>query len=416
MKKICLFISSLNKGGSERVMVNLAGRFAAAGTETVLVTQYREKNEYPLPAGVRRVYSELTPEEQGGRLQNLVRRYRKLQRIWETEQPELILSFIGKNNIMAVLTARKLQIPVVVSVRSDPFMEYPKEEPLLRLAARAVFPKAAGIVLLTERCRDFFGESGKTQKKIVILPNLLAEEFAQLNHASTDEFAQTDHAPAKELTEPEIAEHCPGDAEQDRTELRTEAENAEKRLLLTAIGRLDENKNQAMMIRAYERIRREFPDSCLEIYGDGPDREKLEQLIISMDAEEQIRLMGSTDQVPQVLKRTAVFMLCSGFEGMPNALLEAMMLGTACIATDCPIGGPAEVIRSGENGILIPVNDEEALAAALRELLSDPAGRNRIAREAAKIAELYDPAKAFERWREYLDGIAEQNQKNKQDQ
>ena len=97
-------------------------------------------------------------------------------------------------------------------------------------------------------------------------------------------------------------------------------------------------------------------------------------------------------------------MLASDYEGMPNALLEAMASGLAVISTDCPCGGPRSVIRNGENGILIPVGDEAALAGAMEQLLQDPALGERLGREASKLAQGLSPRKVCRLWQEEIEG------------
>lgn len=120
MKRIVLFISSLQKGGSERVMVNLAEYFHDRKYDVILVTQYQKEREYRILPEIRRVYSE--PDEsrlQGGRLQNFCVRFGALREIWKAYKPDVILSFLGKNNLMAVATAAFLPSKVAVSVRGS---------------------------------------------------------------------------------------------------------------------------------------------------------------------------------------------------------------------------------------------------------------------------------------------------------
>ena len=92
-------------------------------------------------------------------------------------------------------------------------------------------------------------------------------------------------------------------------------------------------------------------------------------------------------------------------EGMPNALLEAMALGLPCIATDCPCGGPASVIRSGENGLLVPVGDEDALSRAMAALLSDGELRQTLAENAKQTAEGFRPEAVFRQWEAYVRSV-----------
>ena len=125
MKKIALFISSLQKGGSERVMVNLAEFFYRNHYDVLLVTQYKRQDEYEIMPEIKRVYSEPSQDQlQGNRLQNFMTRFRTLRRIWQEYKPDVILSFLGKNNLMAITTSRFLPVRTVVSVRGEPTMEY----------------------------------------------------------------------------------------------------------------------------------------------------------------------------------------------------------------------------------------------------------------------------------------------------
>lgn len=156
---IAMLIGDLQKGGAERVMANLAGYFAERGWRVTLVTQYRKENEYSLNKKVKRVISDITPEEtSGSRLVNFKRRFMKLRGIWKAERPDVILSFIGKNNIMAILTSRLLHIPVAVSVRGDPPEEY--YNAWMRFMARHLFARAAGVILQTRKSFAFFPPQG----------------------------------------------------------------------------------------------------------------------------------------------------------------------------------------------------------------------------------------------------------------
>ena len=99
---VAFYIGSLTKGGAERVFVNLAEYFAGKGYRVTMVTQYQKEEEYDLPAGVERVISDLTPEEEGGRIANFINRYRKLRGIFKKINADVVLSTIGKNNFMAI--------------------------------------------------------------------------------------------------------------------------------------------------------------------------------------------------------------------------------------------------------------------------------------------------------------------------
>ncbi|WP_130836113.1 glycosyltransferase [Lachnoclostridium sp. Marseille-P6806] len=368
MPNIALFINSLNKGGAERVMANLADYLCERGWQVTLVTQYRRPDEYRLRHaggdGIRRVLSDITGRELCalplvGRPVNFFRRWKKLRGIWKKERPDIILSFIGKNNVMALSSASGLGIPVVVSVRSDPAREY--ADPRLRREMLRFFPRAAGVVLQTAAGKDFFPQV--IAEKAVILPNPLHEQFMRE----------------------------PWTGEREKT--------------IVSVGRIDENKNQKLMITSFSRLAAAFPEYRLVLYGDGPAREALEAETCRLGLAERVLFAGTTEDVAERISRASLFLLASNREGMPNALLEAMALGLPCIATDCPCGGPGELIRDHENGILVPVGDARAMEEACRELLEAPELAARMGQAAVRVRELCAPEQALARWEEYLRSV-----------
>ena len=95
-------------------------------------------------------------------------------------------------------------------------------------------------------------------------------------------------------------------------------------------------------------------------------------------------------------------MLSSDYEGMPNTLLEALSLGLPCISTDCPCGGPREIIDNGENGILVPVGDVSSLSEAMLRVLSDPTLSTSMRHEAIMICDTHNEDKIFQMWYDFI--------------
>lgn len=354
---VALYISSLRKGGAERVMVNLADHLSSQGYRVVLVTTHKAEVEYPVSEKVCRVISEPEGEElKRGRIGNFATRFRKLRNIWKRENPDVILSFIGKNNIMAILTSMGLNIPVAVSVRGEPREEYYSKG--LRLLAKSLFGIASGVILQTRESLSFFPDSVK--KKAVILKNPINPLFFQKRF----------------------------EGEREKT--------------IVAVGRIDENKNHQLLIRAFARIANEFPDYRLIIYGEGEKRKELQGLTKDLNLEDRISLPGSIDNVAAKIYKTRVFVLSSDTEGMPNTLVEAMVLGLTVISTDCPCGGPAEIIENKVNGLLTPVNDEKALAENLHFVLNNLQKADEMGKAAAITGEIYRPERICLEWENYL--------------
>lgn len=271
----------------------------------------------------------------------------------------MVLSTIGKNNFMALCANAFLPTKVVVSVVAEPTEEYPGRA--MRFLAKTLFRFADGIVMQTTDAVKFFPKG--LQKKCVILKNSLNPAF--------------------------VRPRFEGEREQT----------------VVAVGRVDENKNHRMLIRAFSSIAERFPKSRLIIYGEGKLRGQLLKEIREAGMEERIFLPGAVTDVPDRIERAYAFVLTSFTEGMPNTLLEAMSLGLACISTDCPCGGPKDLIADGKNGFLVPVDDDRALSERLSELLSDPEKTARIGREAARLQESYRPDRVNAEWEAYFAGI-----------
>ena len=393
---IAMYIGSLQKGGAKRVMVNLADYFFEQGYKVTLVTTYLAPEEYEVkhaawkvvPAGaeravqvcdpdenpawvdpdggekggIKRVFSALLKEEQEGRLKNLKKRKDKLTRIWKELRPDLVLSFIGKNNIMALSTATREDIKVVVSVRADPDMEY--YDMSLKTGMLATFGKAAGIVVQTTTARKWFPMH--LRKRCTILPNAINPAFIRKRYVG------------------------------------------EREKSIVMVGRLDENKNQSLVMEAFaEVLKRGYTDYQLKLFGDGPDMIKLRHLAINLGIEKNVSFVGVVNNVAEHIEKTSLFILASKQEGMPNALIEAMSLGLPCISTDCPCGGPKDLIISGENGLLVPVDDKDAMVNAILKVLSDKEFADKLGQKATKVQEKYDPKVANEKWEKYFERVLE---------
>lgn len=357
-KKIAFYIGSLSMGGAERVIVNLAAYFHSCGYKVTIVTKEQDSDEYPVPEGVARILADITGDEiSSNRLVNLYRRIAKLRTIWKQLQPDYIVSFIKKNNFMAITSAAGLPIPVIVSVRSNPAREYPDK--LTRLLVRVLFARAAGVVLQTQQAKEFFPKA--VQKKVVVLPNSLSEKFLQ------------------------------------------PAYSGERKKEIVWVGRMDSNKNPKMLLQAFAEIAKKYPDWIVKFIGEGYEKRELEVMCEEKDIASQVAFMGRVDDVPGAIRESSLFVLTSKQEGMPNALIESMVSGLAVISTDCPCGGPAELIENGINGILIPVDDGEALTKSLDKLLADAEYRNRLSEEGKKLIEKVHPDIVNKRWLEYIE-------------
>ena len=359
-RRIVFYIAGLQRGGAERVLADLANFFVHNDYDVTVFTDCLLEKEYYLEPGIRREVVGYEPT--GKRLTDMVKRITTIRKAYLRVKPDVVVSFIGKTNIRAVLASFGTGIPVIVSVRSGPQREY--YSAAMKILAKCLFGFAAGTVFQTEGAKDWFGK--RVQKKSVILANPLHDSVIRFRY---------DGARADEIV---------------------------------AVGRLVEVKNYRLLLKAFAQIADKYPGTVLKICGDGPERENLLQYVKELAIDSRVLFMGDCDNVPDAIYRSRLFVLSSDVEGMPNALLEAMSMGLAVISTDCPCGGPRAVIQNGQNGILVPVGDDAALAEAIDRVLSNPGLEESLGKNAHKIQERLSPEKVNEQWREYIESVMRQ--------
>lgn len=158
-----------------------------------------------------------------------------------------------------------------------------------------------------------------------------------------------------------------------------------ERPLVVACGRLAPQKGYPDLLDAFAEVHRDL-GAHLWILGEGPERAALEHRIARLGLAGAVRLLGFQNNPYPYMAAADLFVLSSLHEGFGNVLVEAMATGTPVVATDCP-HGPAEIIRDGENGLLVPPADPRALAGAMRRVLTDPALAARLAERGSARAQ-----------------------------
>lgn len=327
MKKIMFYINAIHDGGAERVMINLAAYFAKVGYESILVTSFRDTWEYDVPQTVKRLSLEDTEIKQS-RLKRNVSRIYKLRQLCKTEKPDILISFMAEPNFRAILATWGLPVKNLISVRNDPNKEYAGK--IGYLVGKYVLPFADGCVFQTQEAKEWFPK--KLQNKSRIIYNAVKEDFYHIERHPV-----------------------PGE--------------------IVTCGRLELQKNHALLIDAFSKVVALYPEATLKIYGEGSLRQKLQKQIDDLGLHNKAFLMGATNHVEKVLETADLFVLSSDFEGMPNALMEAMAAGVPCISTDCPCGGPRELFGAASESCLIPAKDSIQLFSNLMNFLQLSAAR-----------------------------------------
>lgn len=354
--KIGFAIGSLNYSGAEKIARYLLEAFHEKGYELGV-----------LLLGSREIYPDIAYARQfvfnceGNRFARVAKRQKRIREIAKAEDFDVIVSFGVKYNIDVMEALRCSKVPVILCERNDPYSDPHRK--VLRLRRSLIYKKARGFVFQTERIADFFGESIKSRS--VVIPNFIEEKYEKVNH-----------------------------------------ESAENNIVMTA--RLDETqKNISMLLRAFKRFSADN-DYKLYLVGEGPDRKQYENYVKENGLDGRVILPGRQKVMPY-LQSAKFFVLSSYYEGMPNSLIEAMAVGLPCISTDCSGGGAAALIRNGENGILIPSDDEDAMVDAMRRLANDADLRVRLGNEAYKINEVLEFDRIISMWTEYIEVVARGN-------
>ncbi len=359
MKRVLLFIASLSGGGAERVMSQIANGLAESGIEVHLSTWSGAQSPdfYPLdPRVTRHELGSLSPSS--GRLLRLTRGLSvvmSMRHQIKALRPDAVLSFIDRTNIMAAIAAVGLNTRLVVSERVDP-----QANDTLPMGWRLVRPWAYRLcnllVVQTTRVADWVANEWRIQASVV--PNVLR------------------------------AMPLP---------------SQERMPLIVSVGRLVSQKGFDLSIEAFARLAPRYPSWRYVILGDGPLRPSLEALGQRFGLSEQLEFKGVVSDVDFWLERASICMQPSRFEGFPNAVMEAMAMGTATISSDCP-SGPRDLITDAVDGLLVPVDSVDALESALERLLGDEALRRTIGHSAMSVRERFDRARVLRLWIDALRG------------
>jgi glycosyltransferase involved in cell wall biosynthesis len=313
-------------------------------------------------------FTSLAPRSPGrrGRATRLPVQALRFASLVARERPRGVVSFLARANLVNVL-ARDLtrhRFRSVVSERNFNTMQYANgiEQRALLRAMRLLYPRADHVVANSgPLADDLHAAFGIPRQRLVVVPNPV--DVDRLRTLSVEHF------------EAAVLSDLP------------------PKWLLYA-GRLNEQKNPILLLRAFKRIRNDVCCS-LVIAGDGPLRREVDLAISALDLGEDVISLGWVDNPYPLMSRATALVLSSDYEGSPNALLEAMALGCPVIATDSP-GGSREALLNGEAGILVPPRDENALAAAITEVIEDDSLRETLIARGRSAALAHSPDRVIE--------------------
>lgn len=349
--KICLIIRGLPGGGAERLLVNLSQEFVDKGHQVIVLTfDEGDADFYRLPDAVQRI--RLSRDQPSatvfeGLKQNLVR-ITHMTAALKALRPDCCISFLSRSNVLATIAcSRAGDIPCIVSEHSTSL----ERSKLWRTLMHAAYPHASKLVSVSEGLDELFLWLPKAKRTVI--PNLIT---------------------------------VPG-------KLCSKAGDPQR---IVTLGRLCEEKNQALLLDAFADIADEFKNATLDIIGDGPLRPELEERIKVLQLEKRVALHGALSEPFSELRRCGLFVLSSKAEGFGNVLVEAMACGLPVISTDCP-SGPSEILEGGA-GLLVPSGDRDALAEAMRTMLTQHNLRETIRQKGVARAKEFSAERIVPQW------------------
>ena len=365
MKKVFFTCNRLGYGGAERVICSFCNEFARNGVQSSIVClDVLDGFHYVINEEVSIVQLDKNIGKRDSWLKRKVWGLIALYRLFallRREKPDVVCSFYSKQNCYSILCTRLLNIPIVCAERDSFFLSDGKLNYLLRLM---FYRHADGFIHQTEWSKNYLEKTYKTSKDSIVLHNPLW--------------------------------------------IRTFPDRKPQRGNVIAVGRLaEQQKNYTGLIRAFVRASKQTTDDIrLTIFGEGPSKEDLQEFICEIGATNVVELKGQVDNILDEYGKAEMFILFSFGEGYPNVLMEAMACGVPCIASDCPIGGPASMISNNENGILVENKNEDELCQAILRLHDDEKLQSLFSEKAKEIKEKNSMSIIYEEFYTYLQHIS----------
>ena len=354
--QILLVNGNIGYGGAAKMLVFLANALYDAGHDVTFLT-YREKNNcQKLKSGIRHEHLELESDNHRSKLFKTISALRKYIK---TNKFDVAIAFLTPSQLRLVPACWGTKTKVLLSQRGDPYVK-PKgiKNKIINFINKFIFCKADYFVFQTEKARDFYPRS--VRKKSMVIPNPIVPLL--------------------------------------RSMPRTE-NTVEKKFV--SVARLElKQKRQDLLINAFLLLNKEYPEYSLELYGDGEDAAAIKEMA---SVNSNIRLCGVTHNVSESIQNATALVLSSDYEGIPNALLEAMSLEVPVVSTDCSPGGAAMLIDNYKNGILVERNNVFELYKAMKFVIENSNKIKAMAIQAKETTEKFSPEKIQVLWKDAIE-------------
>lgn len=324
-KKVCIAIHSLAHAGAERVAASWANYLVTQGHDVSVIVYANSDDTYVLNDDVNIVPISSAKEEYFS--MSAIKKLFCIRKVVKKERPQILISFLPKMQITMMLATFGMRIKRIETVRNNPWID--KDVGKKRFLWNLCFHKGDRIIVQTNEQSLYFSEN--VRKKCIVISNPISKEFYDIQKVYNDD----------------------------------------KIKKFVAVARLNTQKNYPMMIQAFSQVVHTHPEITLDIYGNGTSeaQQEMEKLICSLGMENNIHLCGWRKDIASLLPQYDAFLMSSNYEGMPNALAEAMATGLVCLSTDCRTG-PKDMIDHGKCGFLAKTGDADSFAKEIKEIVN----------------------------------------------
>ena len=366
-----LLVSSMHGGGAERVAALLCNNWARQGHKVVLMPTYSGKGEccYPLEEEIVLDYLADRVPDTGGRKNPLMflRRFLGLRQSIKEYSPDIVISFLTHVNVSVLLATRGLSTPVVVAEHS-----YPPKLPLhatWKCLRWLTYRWASRVVVLTSETEKWI-EGNCPGAKTSVIPNPVVMPLPE------------------------------GDPK-----LQVKHFLSDERNVILSVGRLSDEKGFGQLLEIFASICSKNPGWDLVIVGEGELEHNLDLQVKKLGLEGRILLPGRAGNISDWYERADIYVLNSLYEGFPSVLVEAMAHGLPAVSIDCNTG-PRDIIRSGEDGILVPVaSGFDGMASALEKLIADDGLREQMSKRAKDVVQRFSMERIATLWQQLFGAV-----------
>lgn len=352
--KITLLIGSLSGGGAERVTCNLANYLLKNGYNVDVLTLSNKNDSYRLADGVKRI-NLLDETERTNKIKNLSIKWKRLKKyVKENQDISCYVTLLPISVFMLMRLKKYIKCKIIISERNNPASYGMVDRFMMNYGAK----RCDGLVVQTKEIDKWYS----WVEKRIIIPNAINEDV-----------------------------------------FIPERKGIKKKIV--AVGRLNKQKNYPMIIRSFGIFSEKHPDYRLEIFGQGGEEGYLKRLIEEYDLQEKVEIKGYVKDVSRQISDAACFVMASDYEGMPNALIEAMCIGIPCVVTDCDGGGARELINNMENGILIKKGAIEDMAHGMSLVIENEKLSKKISENAKLLKKKLDADRIYGEWLDFIEEV-----------